>query len=99
MFPSYYLKINLVIFQERDGYKQILDSYEHDVTMTAKGSPGPNRARHLEETLQGYRNQMAQLEAQMEQSTAQRYAAEARVLQVRRSYKFCLAPKIIILIK
>ena len=52
--------------------------------MNMSGATGAARVRQLEETLQGYRNQVEQLEMQVEQVTSQRKAAEAKLIQVLR---------------
>jgi len=50
------------LLKERDGYKQIIDSYESEVTVNI-GAHTTNRMQHQEEVIEGYRKQVDKLEA------------------------------------
>ncbi|OWF51837.1 mitotic spindle assembly checkpoint protein MAD1-like [Mizuhopecten yessoensis] len=58
----------LLFSKERDGYKQIIDSYESELTSNI-GSLTTSRVQHLEGVIDGYRKQAETLEATISKLT------------------------------
>lgn len=59
------------LWQERDGYKSIIASYESEVTMSAAGGPSDPLQRHnLEEVVCGLRKHAADLEADLDKAAS-----------------------------
>ena len=68
--------------KDRDGYRRILDSYEQEMSANRPSGAGTARIRHLEDSLQSYRNQNTTLEMQLEQAAIQRADADTKIVNV-----------------
>lgn len=58
----------LLITKERDNYKKVLDSYEHEVTMADTAAPQRERISSLESTVNEYRTLVEQLEGELKKA-------------------------------
>lgn len=77
----YVFRLFSLCVQEREGYKRILESYESEVTVNIAANAA-SRIHILEETLQMYRKQNEQLEAEVGQLTENQSRALTRCQQV-----------------
>ena len=55
-----------IIVQERESYKQVIESYESEMTVPI-GQVTNNRVKQLEQIVEGYRQQLASLEEELHQ--------------------------------
>lgn len=60
----------LFVTKERDGFKNILDSYESEMTVNV-AKHASSRIQHLEETIENYRKQVDQLEGDLQKAFSQ----------------------------
>lgn len=60
----------LFVTKERDGFKNILDSYESEVTVNV-GKHTASRIQHLEEVVENYKKQVDYLEADLQKAYSQ----------------------------
>ncbi|KAL8625266.1 hypothetical protein ACOMHN_030024 [Nucella lapillus] len=69
----------LLVSKERDSFKQILDSYESEVTMAM---PVDTRLKELQDVLGGFQQHNAELETQLERLAGQRQQTMDRCMQL-----------------
>lgn len=74
--PQYFFFV-----QERDGFKNILDSYESEVTVNV-GKHTASRIQHLEEVVENYKKQVDYLEADLQKAYSQSGLTRPEVPQV-----------------
>ena len=63
---TYYLWLCCSLLQERDSYKQVLESYESEMTVPI-GQVTNNRVKQLEQIVEGYQQQLASFEEELDQ--------------------------------
>ncbi|CAL1543386.1 unnamed protein product [Lymnaea stagnalis] len=72
----------MLIKKERDSYKSLLDSYESEVTMNFD-SEKISQVQHLEEVILGYKQETAELEAEIDSLSARLTDALAKYDQMQ----------------
>ena len=70
------------MWQERDGYKSIIDSYESEVTMPLGGRPDTQFRQNLEEVISTLRKHNASLEADVEKASSEAVEYKTRIILV-----------------
>nr|KAG5709485.1 hypothetical protein BaRGS_023167 [Batillaria attramentaria] len=69
----------LLVTKERESYKRILDGYESEITVPV---PASSRIQELEDVVEGYRQQVQELETQLQQTNELHAQTAARCFQV-----------------
>ncbi|KAK7500988.1 hypothetical protein BaRGS_00007868 [Batillaria attramentaria] len=69
----------LLVTKERESYKRILDGYESEITVPV---PASSRIQELEDVVEGYRQQVQELETQLQQTNELHAQTAARCFQL-----------------
>ena len=73
--------MNNLWLQERDGFKNILESYESELTVNVS-KHASSRIQHLEEMVDNYRKQIEHLETDLQKTYPQTGAGRINISQV-----------------
>jgi len=86
----------MVICQERDGYRSIIDSYESEVTISSGGQSDTQLRQNLEDVISSLRRHNSTLETDVERMSNEVIEHKTRIILVIIWSVYCIASALLV---